>query len=114
MNKVKKLLAVTILLIIVWYILDYSRHGIADLKLVVVGINENTIELAPLNIVGDEVYILEEIYVSNNTTLTSIGFKSIQKRHVKDLKKGDWVRIWLESSNSEKKTAKKIVVINLF
>ncbi|QFT87720.1 hypothetical protein FIU87_03560 [Bacillus sp. THAF10] len=84
------------------------------MRLKVENTTENTIFLTPFIIKGDAVYNLEEIMISDDTTITGIGFKAFQIQNKKDLKKRQWVRIWFTKDDNQEKHAEKIVVFNLF
>ncbi|WP_230500287.1 hypothetical protein [Sutcliffiella rhizosphaerae] len=56
-------------------------------------------------------YPLEEVFIRENTKITGVGFMSFKIKDKVDLKKNQWVRVWV--TEDVEQTARKIVVFNL-
>lgn len=113
--KLIKWVVISIAIVVVsWFAIDLIRYGDYDEKKQINEVNGNGLVLVELKTLPDASYMPLEVKISDSTQVTGLGPLSLFLDNIYDLKQGQKVRVWYNTNSDDEKTAKKVVVYNLF
>lgn len=114
LKLLKSILLSIIVVIVVWYAIDFIRYSKFDEKKKIAEVNGDTIVLSILKVEPDASYRLLEVKVTDKTKISGFGPKALFVNNIEDLKHGQKVRVWYNTNSDKENIAEKVIVYNLF
>lgn len=114
LKLLKAIILTIIVVMVVWYAIDFIRYSNFDEKKKIAEVNGDTIVLSVLKVEPDASYMLYEVKVTDETKISGFGPKALFVNNIEDLKHGQKVRVWYNTNADNENIAEKVVVYNLF